>query len=1483
MKTLNFLKILIASYLLSGCVQDQDELTELEFMPPSDKINQVSSNKTPSFIEFNNVLKSKCLNCHSPGLSAGYANFEFNSEEDALNSPYIVKSHPLESPLFTRMKGSGSNNDENMPPIGTLSTSDIQIIKSWIESKGDNTPKLKEIYSTLKVLDSNFEILEGGSSKYVYLQLSEPAPTDLQISFSLSGNALQGMDYSLNKNYFIIKQGELFTSIQVSPLDDGHYENEESMSISLNIFQSNDLLVTPQGLNRITFFIPENDEEIMQPEQPPVVITPPQEEPEVPMPPPIVVNPPMEEPKGNLSPAEPPIFVDSSNEAAQRFQIANSIIKNKCSSCHGPNKNYVQLVYDTAKEYYDSRFVTPGSIEKSPLLTRTKGANLNLGTENMPKGSVTPLNLEQIQAVKDWINQVPPFMSEITAKFSTSLNQTPKNILEGDSSYNILIEIPDPYDYDIKIYFNLNGTAELKKHYSIKSDVILIEAGSKIGRLELQLHNNDIYEGDKTIVIGLTQFKTDLYEQVSNESFTIAINDDETQNNENNYAKAKENLIKLSDDMTQIYNTLSITSSTHGQKLQLASNNTIESTKITNDSKDVTDVNTLNANIQNVTNIKIAVENDYSQYLGIEITLNTTLTNLDNMLSAAKGYSNILPEKLETFEYIQILSVYNNSKKILETIKSLKQEFVSNLQTISNNLFKLKGFKNNLSQNESYPSSLIAYFNFNNSNFMDGKIVEESKKEISLTLNDNATITMDGRFGQSLLLDGDKDYATTDEINTDHLEEFSVLAWIKPSQFGDARIVCKSPSTDRSQHIISLAIYDQGQIKIRVKTDGIDGSSGEYVSEKVLELNKWQQIGFSWSRSSGKLKIIYNGAILQSFDHGGDYLSKTNESLVIGNINHNDSRYFNGQIDEISLFNADISATNIPLVSNFNSMSVSNIPTEELPDTDNSGKVLNEDSMKFYTCDESSKSTLDRKVRRLKKEELINSYRYLFGQEIVDKYKVNIDEIPDPAYITEKDSDEFLFKADEFEKIIKVAETLSQEISFNTGLAANLADSNCLLEDQPSQTCYKLFIENFGEKVYRRPLLISEVTSILNSLDFNTYNTSVEEKFQVLDASKLDHIDNIALRLLLAPQFLLIYDELEDSKERDPYEIASYLSFTITMSPPDETLLNLAKSGQLNNLNVIQGQSLRLLQTPLGRKQIGKFVSDWLKVSHKGSIPGGTALIKDSNPFNLASKVQEHFEALAANLIVDNNANLSDLLSSNNIFINDEEIAKLYKVSWQGEKEYQLSNTRAGILGSPGFNMDLYTGTSIVTRGARVRQGILCDQIPAPSAEDLAGRDDFISPSRLTTNNREYWQLFTMDSNTNCINCHKLMNPIGNIFEGIDGIGRTRSLEEVYDGDGKAILGIHKVNSVETPRLNALDTVMANSPGELGFLLAQTNRSKSCLTKNIFEFQQKQKISKLNACIVNETASNIENKDLSIMEIMASLIADESILNKRTK
>lgn len=288
--------------------------------------------------------------------------------------------------------------------------------------------------------------------------------------------------------------------------------------------------------------------------------------------------------------------------------------------------------------------------------------------------------------------------------------------------------------------------------------------------------------------------------------------------------------------------------------------------------------------------------------------------------------------------------------------------------------------------------------------------------------------------------------------------------------------------------------------------------------------------------------------------------------------------------------------------------------------------------------------------------------------------------------------------------------------------------------------------------------------------------------------------------VLASPMFLYLAEPSQDDKHRPltDAELAARLSYFLWSAPPDATLRDLAKRGELKKPEVLAAQTERLLDDPRSADFLEAFVHQWLGLDRIDFFEVNRALYpRFDSGTKVAAKAEIH-ETIAH--IMRHNSSLRDLLQSDYVVIN-RVLAHYYGipgVKGDGFEKISLpkNSPRGGLLGMAGIHFMGGNGerTSPVERGTWVLRKLLHDPPPpapanVPAITRLAGKV-------LTTHER----LLAHQEDPQCASCHRKIDPVGFGLENFDAAGQWRT-EDSYtaiDENGKPDPKSKKTWAIET-------------------------------------------------------------------------------------
>lgn len=165
-----------------------------------------------------------------------------------------------------------------------------------------------------------------------------------------------------------------------------------------------------------------------------------------------------------------------------------------------------------------------------------------------------------------------------------------------------------------------------------------------------------------------------------------------------------------------------------------------------------------------------------------------------------------------------------------------------------------------------------------------------------------------GKFGASLYLDGDNDkIVVTDNDTLDGFTGMSVFLWAKPSISSVKEIIIKH-NTGTSD--INWELYQNGNnLGARINgTSGTCTSTGD-----KFTTNTWHHIGMVWTGT--EIKIYIDGVLSSNSCSRITSLPNTAGNLSIGSY-ESGSYSFNGQLDDIRIYNYALSETQVKKIMN---------------------------------------------------------------------------------------------------------------------------------------------------------------------------------------------------------------------------------------------------------------------------------------------------------------------------------------------------------------------------------------------------------------------------------------------------------------------------------------------------------------------------------------------------------------------------------------
>ena len=347
--------------------------------------------------------------------------------------------------------------------------------------------------------------------------------------------------------------------------------------------------------------------------------------------------------------------------------------------------------------------------------------------------------------------------------------------------------------------------------------------------------------------------------------------------------------------------------------------------------------------------------------------------------------------------------------------------------------------------------------------------------------------------------------------------------------------------------------------------------------------------------------------------------------------------------------------------------------------------------------------------------------------------------------------------------------------------------------ETPEQACVAQFFARFGRRAWRRPLTPAELATIA---DIGAKAESL------LGGDPWVGVEYGNAAVLQAPDFLYRI-ELGDAdphptrRKLGGFEMASRLAFVLTETGPDDTLLDAAAAGELDDAAGVRRHALALLDDPRGRTALARFFGEYMNVERLAEAEKDPILFPHMND-ELRAGMRAEIEALFTHVVFDEDGDYRRIFTTDQTFVNAE-LAALYGLEPPApDEELPARRTlppdshRIGLLGTAGL-LALYAdsaASSPTRRGRFVRQNLLCEDVPPPPP----GVDTSFGDNTGTTIREK---LAIHRENPTCAGCHALIDPIGLGFERFDAIGQVRTeeapgvpVDDTGDVDGAPFAGV---------------------------------------------------------------------------------------------
>jgi Protein of unknown function (DUF1592)/Protein of unknown function (DUF1588)/Protein of unknown function (DUF1595)/Protein of unknown function (DUF1585)/Protein of unknown function (DUF1587) len=364
--------------------------------------------------------------------------------------------------------------------------------------------------------------------------------------------------------------------------------------------------------------------------------------------------------------------------------------------------------------------------------------------------------------------------------------------------------------------------------------------------------------------------------------------------------------------------------------------------------------------------------------------------------------------------------------------------------------------------------------------------------------------------------------------------------------------------------------------------------------------------------------------------------------------------------------------------------------------------------------------------------------------------------------------------------------------------------------------CLTSFVERFGRRAFRRPLVDEEVA------DYVDLGSSAADTLGSFEQG----IEFVIVGMLQSPQFLfqielgLPNDDVPGVHRLNGYEVATRMSLFLLDTPPDDALLDAAAAGELNDIDAIRSWATELVNSEPARAATRSFFEEYLVLGEMDQVAKSPELFPEFST-ELAEAMKEETMRLLEDIIYQRDVAITEAFTADYSVVNDL-LAAHYGMMAPHDSEWTLSpipagQGRRGILGHASL-ASVHShpdSTSVTFRGLFVIERFLCTSMPPPPE----GVVPELPPSSVAPTMRERVAVHLEDES--CAACHAATDPIGLALEQMDPIGRWRTTENGADIDATA----------EHYILGEFDGIAG-----LGDALARTDAVTACMLRQLYRY-----------------------------------------------
>jgi hypothetical protein len=445
----------------------------------------------------------------------------------------------------------------------------------------------------------------------------------------------------------------------------------------------------------------------------------------------------------------------------------------------------------------------------------------------------------------------------------------------------------------------------------------------------------------------------------------------------------------------------------------------------------------------------------------------------------------------------------------------------------------------------------------------------------------------------------------------------------------------------------------------------------------------------------------------------------------------------------------------------------------------------------------------------------------------------------------------------------KAAETAANKVARDPALLASVAPA--MPADAAGRA--KAFIEKIGARAFRRPLTPAEITRYVSAFDKGPTLIGSGDALA-------DGVEVVLAAFFQSASFLyrveLSTAVVNGNVALNDYEIASRMSYGLTNTIPDETLVAAAAAKKLGSRDAVIEHAKRLLATAAAENAVASFHDQLFRMREYDGIK------KDEKLFpyftaGIGADLKTEALTFVKDVVFTQDRGLVELLTAPYTFANAK-VAQVYGLTPPGGQPDVFvrvaldPSQRAGLLTQAGFlaaNGEQQT-PNIIMRGVHIAKDVLCVDVPPPP--DAVPPLPAILPN---STNRQRVENLTKDAP--CSTCHTTMiNPLGFAFENLDGVGRFRTQE---NGQTINATANYTLDGMTTSFTGAVPLIQA---------IAASKQAHDCYARHWVEYLYGRDVDAANAADQDlvAQAGALSKGNNSVKNLIVNLVATDAFLTR---